>query len=291
MVCKEKAALLAVALSLPFLALGCGGGDPAGPATKSSPPPELTFTLGCNDGLIEAALRNDGGAMSSPQAYEIVYADGERDTLLMQVGAADSMVCTLSNVRGDVSVFNDGVGQRVSPEACLEEGVGMLLDGMDLNSLVPRPLATAEGLTCTYDIYLNNLSYQGPEFRQLPAAAGLTLRYTFNDVRGALAVIASGRFCVSPDLTGTLSASSIVSETVILIDEGADPEITLGATTTSINGLALQVDGLPGFVSDLIFSTIQGVVKGILEDTVHDEIRNYLGSDLGAFFTLRAECG
>ncbi len=270
-----------------LLSSGCGSDDDPIVAVLL---PELALTLNCNDGITELKLNNFGGAMTADEMFEAVFADGERDTLYLRVGSADSISCTLSNIHGPVTVANEEGSLTASSDDCIDVVLADILADFDIQSAIPSPLVVSDVGICTYTIFLRGVTFSGPVYDLLPTNTGLTLRYTFSNIRGNLSAEGSNILC--PDLTGSMTITSIVSETEIIIDEGGNPEVSLGQTTSSINGLNVSIGGPLGFLGDLLTDFFLGsTFTRNLEQIVETELNARAGSDLANLVIVNSGCG
>jgi hypothetical protein len=255
---------------------------------KSESPPELTLDVVCSNGLMGLNVRNSGGSMTEAGLFEAVFADGERDTLYLKVGADASTSCRLSNIHGGVKVTNAPWGLTASSPSCLDAVLGNLLVGLDFNSLIPRPLINQDITVCTYKIYLNKMTYEGPAYELVPSATGLILKYTFSNIRAAIDARGSSWACA--DIDGILKTGSLVSHTNIIINEGGNPEASLGDTTIDVTGLKLEIDGVLGFLADWLTEYFEGDLAEMLEGEIESRIKGLAGSDLDALVTVNSGC-
>lgn len=280
----KKMLMLAVAavLAIPGIVLGDD-------APMAGPSPELALTVVCTNGLIGLQVSNAGGAMTEVGLFEAVFTDGERDTLYLKVGSADSKICRLSNIHGGVKVTNVQWGLTASAPSCLDAVLGNLLVGLDFNSMIPRPLINQDVTVCVYKIYLNKMTYEGPTYELVPSATGLTLQYTFNNIRAAIDARGSSWACA--DMAGKLKIGSLVSHTEIIITEGADPEASLGDTTIDVKGLKLEIDGVLGFLANWLTEYFESDLAEMLEGEIESRIKGLVGSDLDALVTVNSGCG
>ena len=275
-----------VAFSL-LLSAGCGGDDdPVAPAA----PAELALTLNCNNGLTELKLTNNGGPMTADEMFEAVFEDGERDTLYLRVGSADSVSCTLSNIHGTATVTNQSGNLTATSDNCIDGALADALAGFNLQSRIPSPLTSIDTPLCTYTVYLTGMTYSGPTYQLIPTSSGLTVRYTFSNIRGNIRAEGSSFLC--PDLAGNLTITSLVSESQIIIDEGGNPEVSLGQTSSTINGLNVSIGGLLGGLADFLASYfLSDNFAGEIEVAIESLLNALSGSDLESLVIVSSGCG
>jgi hypothetical protein len=279
----EKLLMLGVAAVLVFPGIVLGDD-----AQKTDSPPELTLDVVCNAGVMGLQVSNAGGAMTEAGIFEAVFTDGERDTLHIRVGAADAKICRLSNIHGGVRVTSAQWGLTASAPGCLDAVLGNLLVGLDFNSMMPRPLIKQDVTVCTYDIYVNRMTYEGPAYELAPSATGLTLKYTFSNIRAAIDARGSSWACA--DIAGNLKIGSLVSRTEIIIDEGGDPQASLGDTAIEVKGLKLEIDGVLGFLANWLTEYFESDLAELLEGEIEARIKGLVGSDLDALVTVNSGC-
>ncbi|RPH99234.1 MAG: hypothetical protein EHM71_18485, partial [Zetaproteobacteria bacterium] len=228
------------AVLLVLFTSGCGDDDPATPA----PEPDLKLSLAPHNGVLDLKLRNDGGPMSGAAALVAAFEDGQRDTLYLQPGAADSVSCRLSNIHGCVTVTSEAWGLEASADDCLKDSLEDMMDSLQLDSLMPSPVAILDIGLCTYAIHVDNLDSDPVTFELVRSDSGLTMRYVFRNLHGDLRGVGSNWACA--DQYGDVGITSVVVEADIDIDEGGNPEVSLGEAEAAVNGLDVNVDGILG---------------------------------------------
>jgi len=246
------------------------------------------MAVNCDSGLLGLKVKNAGGAMTQASSFILTYADGHVDTLLLAIGKNDSLVCDLSNIHGSVAVTNDDFGLTGSADDCLQSYFGDLLGSVNLADHVPVPLFVTKVLLCTYTTNLRNLSAANLTTELLRTNEGLTLRYVFHNITGNLSATSPGPLC--PDLNGSVSITSIVITTKINISGGDNPQVTLGETVATINGLAVNVDGTFGFIANYIVQWFSGSFADAMEGAIVTAIAYSVPSDLGSLVKVSASC-
>lgn len=274
---------LAALMSLPLASFGSE--DPG----TSEPPPKLSLTTACLKGLTVVTLRNTGGTMPEAGLFEVVFSDGERDTLLIRAGAGASVACRLSNIHGGATVTNKKWGLTATADDCLLNTFRNLLAHLNLGSLIPSPLGSQDITVCTYAIYIRNFKYDAPTFELVRTDGDLVLKYVFRNIRGDVKATGSSWACA--DINGIFGVAAVVSETAIVIDEGGAPEVSLGATRTSVQGLEVKIAGSLGFVADWILDFFKDTLTREINHAIETELNALAGSDLSRLVIVRSDCG
>jgi hypothetical protein len=274
------------ALLLILLVPGCKDDNPVAP--KPKPSREMSMSLGCNNGLIDLTVRNSGWPMSEPSLFVAAFEDGQSDTLLLSVDTDDSTTCQLSNVHGGVTVSNEEWNLEATTGDCLADYFESLVTSVDLADFVPSPLMQQTVVLCVYTVYLRNFDYDHATFQLIRTDDGLTLQFVYSDITGNLAAQSPGWLC--PDLTGNIAISSIVVETHIDIGEGDDPQVTLGDTQASVNGLQVNVNGTFGFIVTWITSWFQSYFTVAMEDAIAAAIGMSVPTDLSGLVIVHSSC-
>jgi hypothetical protein len=277
--------LTLMALLLILLVPGCKDNNPVTP--KPKPSPEISMSLECNNGLIDLTVRNSGAPMPEPSLFVAAFEDGQSDTLLLSLDADDSTTCQLSNIHGGVTVTNEERDLEETADDCLAEYFKSL-GTIDIGSLVPSPLARTTVVLCVYTVYLRNLDYDHVTFQLIRTDDGLTLQYVYSTITGDLAATSPGPLCV--DLTGSIAISSIVIETDIVIGAGEDPQVTLGETEATVNGVQVNVNGTFGFIAEWITNWALGSFASTIAVDVGSAIEENVPSDLSGLVIVRSSC-
>ena len=274
--------VLAVLMTLPHP--GFGSENPS----TSDPAPEISLTTTCLNGLTVLTVRNTGGAMPEAGIFEVVFADGKRDTLLIRAGAGATVACQLSNIHGGVTVTNKKLGLTVTANDCLLGTFSNLLAFMDLGSMVPSPVGKQDITVCTYTIYIRNFKYDAPTFELVRTDGNPVLKYVFSNLRGD--VKATGDSWACADIDGNFKVAAVISETAIIIDEGGTPEVSLGPTKTSVQGLEVNIAGSLGFVADWILDYFNETLTREISRAIEAELNALAGSDLSSLVVVRSGC-
>lgn len=272
------AALLTLAIS------GCGGDSPTNPPA----PAALTLSVGCNDGVITATVRNSGGAMAAPSRFIASCADGQCDTLLVSLAASDSLSCALSNIHGTVTVACEEWNLEATCDDCLSDYFASIVPSSDLSHLLPSPLGQQNYLLCTYAVYVSNLRAASVSFDMERTTEGLTLTHVYSNITGNVLASSPGILC--PDITGSVSISSVTVVTHVQIGAGEDPVVTLGSSDATVTGFHVNVDGAFGFVVETVLGWFGDYFSGAIEAAVSNAISAYTGSDLSSVVIVDSDC-
>lgn len=265
-------------LLLILMMSGCGDDKSTNP-----PAPALTMSVGCNNGLIDLVVRNAGGAMNQASRFVVSCDDGYCDTLMLSVGANDSMSCQLCNVHGDVTVTNVEWGLEAVGAACLSELFQDLVASVNLQSFVPSPLDEVMISVCPYKVYMQNLTSNQRTTELIPTESGLTVKFVLSNVTGDLWVTDNGP---CPDITGDITISSIVVTTEVDFGEG---DVTFGETEAAINNLVVNVDGIFGWIVEIVVRGMQDDFTPEIEGGIAAQI-NALAPDPNDFVTVNTAC-
>jgi hypothetical protein len=266
------------------LILGCGDDK----STTPKPDPNVSMSLQDANGLINLTVRNTGGAMDKPSLFVASFTDGSGDTIPVNLAANDSMTCQLSNIHGGVTVTNEDWDLEGTTGDCLAEWFENYLMSIDMNTLLPSPVAQAQFGLCTYTIYLSNFSSAPPTFQMTRTDDGLTLRITYSNITYDLSAPSPGALCV--DITGDITISSVVIDVHVDIGDGQDPEVTLGNADAEINGLNVNIDGTFGFLIEWITGWVSDTYTGIIENSMAEAISSNAGQDLSYLVTVNTDC-
>ena len=216
---------------------------------KKVKPPDLSLSVSCVNGAPEVQIANDGGAMAEQDRCIIQYEDGYSDGLDLQLDAGQSLVCSLSNLHGGVSVEIEGMLLPEDERDCLapqfQEMLERYVHEMDLSSLIPAPLLKQDISLCHYIFFLENLAYSTFYSEVVPIDGGMTARMQYSDITGDIRVEPDGAFCSG--FLGELTISDIMYHTDIVFEsESAD----FVSSEISFTNLDITVDGPMGILVD-----------------------------------------
>lgn len=278
---RSAAPLLAGALLL-LTVPACNDDGPAGPED-----PQLSLSVGCASGGIELVLRNDGGPVEEPARFIAAFADGERDTLFIAPGAGEQVTCELSNIHGAVTVTSADWGLQASADDCLIDGLESYLGGIDLQGMFPSPLTSQNIVVCTYTFYIENLDSAAPTARLMPTTGGVTLRCVVPHITGNLRAVGSNLLCGT--IYGDVAVDSVVVELPMQIDEGGDPEVSVGDAVATVHGIQVNIDGALGFIVEWIVGYMNDTFTDLIETAIENALDQF-GSDISEVIVVRSAC-
>lgn len=263
----------------------CNDDDPAEPEL----PADLTLNVTCQSGAMRLELRNSGGAMAAADTFIVEYADDARDTLVLQAGAAETVVCELSNLHGSASVSAAASGLSAAADDCLTPILAGLPATVDLAEFIPSPFANTTIALCDYAVYLDDFTYAPATFELVPIPTGIVLRYIYRNLHGDLRLISNQPLCL--DYTGDLTIGSVVIEVALAVTEGDPPTVTLVGTEATVSGMQISVDGLLGPVVSWIASFFTDLISDQLSVAIGDEIGQLIASGLDDLLVVQPVCG
>lgn len=280
---KNKWLVISAVLLL-SLAGGCGDDK----STSPTPDPALSMTLQDTAGRVSLKILNSGGPMTESTPLIADYADGHLDTVIVALGANDSLLCNLSNIHGAVTVTMDEWNLAADEEDCLCQYFADVAGQVHLASFVPSPFNVSTVVLCTYTTYLNNLAADSVTTELTETDDGLLLTYIYHDISGHLTSTSPGGLCV--DLSGTVTITSVVITTEFSFSGDDDSTVTLGTTEATVNGLAVTVDGTFGFIVSYVLSFMQGTLTQGIEDGIVAAISATVPADLSTLIIVNSDC-
>ena len=150
---------------------------------------------------------------------------------------------------------------------------------MELGDLIPSPAAQQSILLCTYDIYLNDLSYEDPEIKLWPTPDGLMLSVKFPNLYAELE--APAPFC--PDLAGNVTASAVSLTSLALLEIGSDGALSVELTNVDVKFTNLQIDlyGVTGALLEGVLFFFQDTLTEMMEEKFESEVAAQFETTLG----------
>ena len=170
------------------------------------------------------------------------------------------------------TVFDDNNTSTVDDFATI---ILLMLGGIDLESLIPSPLAQQGILHCTATIYAKNIQYNGPDLDLCPVNGGLHARVKLTNISMDIDANMSGFLC--PSASGKVTASSITVDVDLLVNvpTPGTVKVTLGAKSAAVNGLNISLDGLLGFLFNWLVGLFSGTITDMIETTVVDMLDQF----------------
>jgi hypothetical protein len=163
-------------------------------------------------------------------------------------------------------------------EATISAILQMALADLDIGSLLPPgPITTfSQKLvfqTCTYDIYLDSLTFGPPTTELTPDFGALLIHAVVPNLKVDLRLISVGSGFPCPgDQAGTATATAVVLDSKINMD--VDPathliRMSAGTSTLTLDGFDVQIDSW-------FYNLIIGLLKGTLENMLKDQVQTLL---------------
>jgi len=170
------------------------------------------------------------------------------------------------------TVFDDDNPATVDDFATI---ILMLIGDIDLESMIPSPLAKTGILHCTATIYAKNIKYSGPDIDLYPVNGGLHARVRMTNFSMDIDANMSGFLC--PSASGDVSADSITVDIDLLVDvpSPGKVKVTLANKKADVKGLDVSLDGLLGFLLNWLVNLFEGTIAGEIEAMVVDQMDQF----------------
>jgi hypothetical protein len=296
------------------LAVGLAGCDqPFGSDAPRDPDPPLLRVLGPERGAIVEGLPHvvvSGvvtDAESGVASLEIdgvpvaVDADGRFSVTVIASPGLRIIHTVARDVAGNVAddaravmtgsfvatdgVVRDALAARLGAEAIavLGHGAARAIERADLGALVAgaNPVIERGGGGClSAGVSVLDVDLDDVVLELVPGDGAIALdgRVTDLDVPVRVDYRAA---CVSGSLSGRIRAESITLAGALALSAGQGGLVAaLPEPGLVIEGLELDVDGLPGAVLDLLFDAITPWISGFIADTLEDQLTSLVGQAL-----------
>lgn len=173
-----------------------------------------------------------------------------------------------------------------------------ILADLDLLSLLPRPATTQDVVWCTYEVYIDSLSYDTPVVSLDTfggtggGPGGIHIRAVLPNLRATVSVPGEGFGCV--DVSATVTATSVVLEANLYLEvtPGGAVQSAVEVQSVEINELNVDVDGVLGFLTNWLINFFEGSIAGIIQDqfvaTIEEQVASLVGGLL-EFLNLEQE--
>jgi len=174
--------------------------------------------------------------------------------------------------RLDKDFLDDGVrGPKLDDLVTI---MGRVIDDFDVASYVPSPVVSYAG----YDVYLQNIVYNGPFISLVPASGALYLKLKVEAVR--IDVFADGFINVN----GTVTASAIDIDMSLnaWVDAAGKPRVTAGHTVVDVQGFNINVHWSINWLISLFQSRVRDAITDSFEAVLADEIPPQIEDALSA---------
>ncbi len=139
-----------------------------------------------------------------------------------------------------------------------------VLTSLDLAALIPSPATQQEILLCTYDVYLENLSYGQPTLEIWPLPTGLTVHAKYPDLVADLSMPAP--WC--PDVEGQVTATAVTITAHVAVDLTASGEVIVEMTAVDVEfvGLGIDLYGVTGNLVQAVLSFFEESLATMIEE-------------------------
>jgi hypothetical protein len=143
------------------------------------------------------------------------------------------------------------------------------LSAFDLAALIPSPVSQQEILVCTYDVYLENLTYGEPVLEIWPLQTGLTVHAKFPDLVADLSMPAP--WC--PDVEGQVTAAAVTITALVAVDLSSSGEVMVEMTSVDVQFVGLDIDlyGVTGNLVQAVLSFFEDDLADMVESQFEAE--------------------
>jgi len=181
------------------------------------------------------------------------------------------------------TVFDDNDTSTVDDFATI---ILLMIGNIDLESLIPDPLAVTSILQCTATIRAKNIKYSGPYIDLYPINGGLHARVSLTNVSMDIDANMSGFLC--PSASGKVTASSIIVDVDLLVSvpSPGKAKVVIGDKSASVQGLNVSLDGVLGFLFNWLIDLFSDTIANQIEAMVVDQIDQFAPILEGALESL-----
>ncbi|MBM4370948.1 MAG: hypothetical protein FJ098_04800, partial [Deltaproteobacteria bacterium] len=180
-------------------------------------------------------------------------------------------------LRLDDSLFAGEPGDPNNLTAILQS----LLTEMDLNALIPSPVAEDQDLSVlclwdTFDIYIDGITYGPPTVSLASAVGGIQLTLDLPDFHANFSVETDGFGCM--DYVGTIHAN-VHFEALIVLAVTPDGllDILVEDPVATFEDLNVDLTGVSGFLLNWLIDWVTGPLTAIMETLVMTQIQDLIG--------------
>jgi hypothetical protein len=173
----------------------------------------------------------------------------------------------------------------------------VILEQLDLNSLVPNPVVQDQDLSVIclwgkYDISLHNISWSKPVVKLWPVLGGLQLDLTIPNFHGEFSLDTDAFGCA--DFWGIVEADAVKVQAKVLIvaDGNGGLAISVPETGVEFENLTIGLGGIPGTLLNWLIDLFSGTVADLLEDqfkSMLDKVITDLTDNLTGLFAKPIE--
>jgi len=224
--------------------------------------------------------------MTSVQGFNGIVVEGEdlnglKDRVVQSYYYSTEWF-PFSETDPSVSNVNDGLMLFLGPEVWDDNDTStyddiatiltMYVSTLDLMSMISNPIEEGDdGWACgTHRINVDSITFGTVAVDLVPVDGGLYMSVTIPNVRIGI----SGKYCrVSFSGTATASSVNVTSTLLISIDPVTlKPVITMSGTNSTVNGLDVNINNVPGFIEDLVMSFFEDSFVESIEGAIEDQI-------------------
>ncbi len=163
----------------------------------------------------------------------------------------------------------------------------MVLQGLDLNSMIPNPVITGQAIwgIGVYAINIQNLKRGAVQANLTAINGGIKVVATMPNITADILAKKTGcgggflEPCLGGDMTGNMSMSSIVLSANLYLSVNPDHtlKVVVADVVVTINGLDVNLDGVLGFLVNWIIDIFVPSLKGTIEAEFQKALVDTLG--------------
>lgn len=171
-------------------------------------------------------------------------------------------------------VWDDG--DRSTPDD-IATILQMYLANMDLASMIPSPAARESFLGCTYNIYIEDITYGAPQVSLSLIDGGLSMHVVIPNFRAKIRATSSAWHC--PNIKGTVTASSITIDSQLAITLDAvtgEPRVVPISTNVTVHNLNIDLDGVLGALTNWLINFFEDTFARKIEEAFEEKIEEII---------------
>lgn len=143
---------------------------------------------------------------------------------------------------------------------------------LDLMSMITNPIERGDdGWACgEHVVNVTSITFGTVSVNLIPVDGGLWMSVTIPNLRIGI----SGKYC-RVSFSGVATASSIVVTSTLLISMDPvtqKPVINMTGTDSTVNGLDVDINNMPGFLEDLVMSFMRDSLTDSIESAIEEQI-------------------
>ncbi|HLU66809.1 MAG TPA: Ig-like domain-containing protein [Kofleriaceae bacterium] len=274
---------------------GSGGGGEDGP--KDLVPPAIEITSPARGTLLEGAtsvtvtgratddveiagvtINGRAASLEPDGTFSLTLEVAEGITLIESIAsdaagnqAADARGVLAGTLVDQATPVASGVAGHLAPPAMagLAEMVSGLAAGVDWTALAASQNPVASGSTaCGYDVHVTSVEHGGIDVGADAAAGGIAATVTVRDL--VVDGHANWDACVTSGTTDFTITADAYDLTGLIAPrlEGSAIQVSLTGVTSGFRGFGVDINGVPGFVEDIIDGAVRDKLAEILRDKI-----------------------